>query len=311
MTELLTDQKIRDILAQAGLGDVRSVHKVNVGFSHDVYSVDDRYILKVCGSEDDEVSFRKDIYLCRLLHDRIPTPEIIFADTSKAVVDRFFMVYHRIPGHNLYNRWHLLDVSGRRRIVHEICGILRLINETPCEEFAAEFGIDTSLSWHDIILGRINEWMTKVAERGLLEPHLLDGTHEYLERNSDVLLEQRIALTYHDPHFDNILISDDGHVTGILDFERTDIASVDFVLDLVRRMVRRPGKYASEESERFTTAEDYSELLLWYEEFYPELFDFADLETRLDIYTVEHSLAEVWWYPEGHAARDELRRIVG
>jgi len=220
------------------------------------------------------------------------------------------MIYHKIPGQNLYSRWHLLDRSARREVTREICGILRLINETPYAGFAAEFRIDTSRSWHDIVCSRVNEWMEKVAERELLPADTLARTRAYLERNSDALREERMALTYHDIHFDNIIISDDNHIAGILDFEMTDICSIDFVLDLVRRMVTRPGKYASEESELFTRSEDYSELLRWYEEFYSELFDFADLEQRLDIYTVEHSLAEVFYYPEGSVARDELRRLV-
>ena len=86
--------------------------------------------------------------------------------------------------------------------------------------------------------------------------------------------------------------------------------SIDFVLDLVRRMASRPGKYASEESEPYTNMEDYSELMEWYEEFYPEVFDFPDLDKRLDIYTIEHSLAEIFWYPQGTAAREELLRCI-
>jgi len=222
------------------------------------------------------------------------------------------MIYHRIPGQNLYSRWHLLDVAERRELTRQICEILRQINETPYSGFAQEFGIDSEQSWHDRMQSRMNGWLEKVSERELLPAETLASTRRYLDENMEVLREQKMALTYHDAHFDNIIVSeDDKTVVGVLDFESADILSIDFVLDLVRRMVARPGKYASEESEGFTRLEDYSELLHWYEEFYPEVFDFKDLGKRLDFYAIKHSLAEIFWYPQGTAARQELLRCIG
>ncbi|MCX6376687.1 MAG: phosphotransferase [Armatimonadetes bacterium] len=155
-------------------------------------------------------------------------------------------------------------------------------------------------------------WLEKVGAQGLLPAETLASTRRFLGDNMELLRQERMALTYHDPHFDNIIVSDDDkRIAGVLDFERTDILSIDYVLDLVRRMVSQPGKYASEESEPFTNTEDYAELLHWYEEFYPEVFDFEDLDKRLAIYCIEHSLAEIFSYPEGPAAYEELSRCIG
>lgn len=308
----MEDGLIRTIFAQAGLGPITSIEKIEIGFSNDVYSIDDRYILKAGKSEEDDEPLLRDIYLCNLLRDRVPAPRVIHSDASKTLYPRVFMIYLKIPGRNLYSRWHLLDVAERRELTRQICEILRRINETPYEGFAREFGIDTEQSWHDMMQSRINGWIEKVSERGLLPAEILARTRAFLDQNAEVLQEQRMALTYHDAHFDNIIVSeDDKTVVGILDFESADILSIDFVLDLVRRMVARPGKYASEESEGFARLEDYSELMRWYEEFYPELFAFEDLDKRLDIYSIEHSLAEIFWYPQGTAAREELLTCIG
>ena len=308
----MEDGLVRKIFAHAGLGTISSIRKTEIGFSNDVYSVDEKYILKAgrCG-EDDQYLLR-DIYLCNLLRDRVPAPKVILSDASRTLLDRVYMIYHRIPGRNLYSRWHLLDVSQRRELTRQICSFLRRINETPYEGFAREFGIDTEQSWHDMMLSRINGWLEKVSERDLLPAETLAKTRRFLDENLAVLRQEKMALTYHDPHFDNIIVSDDDKwIAGVLDFERTDVLSIDFVLDLVRRMVNQPGKYASEESEPYTNMEDYSELMQWYEEFYPEVFDFPDLDKRLDIYTIEHSLAEIFYYPEGPAAYEELSRCIG
>ena len=311
MEEGLSESLIRNVFADAGLGPIASIERMEIGFSNDVYSVDDKYILKAGRSEEDNEYLLRDIYLCNLLRDRVPAPRVIHWDASKALLGRVFMIYDKIQGRNLYSRWHLLDVSQRRELIRQLCSILREINQTPYEGFAREFGIDTEQSWQDRMRSRINGRLERVSERGLLPAETLARTRSFLNESLVVLRQEKMALTYHDPHFDNIIVSEDDRIAGILDFESADILSIDFVLDLVRRMVSRPGKYASEESEPFTRVEDYSELMRWYEEFYPELFDFEDLGKRLDIYTVEHSLAEIFWYPEGTAARQELLRCIG
>lgn len=311
MKKPLTDNHIRLLCSRSGLGTIHSIYKIEIGFSNDVYCIDDEYILKACRCEEDEEVFRKDIFLCNLLQDRIPAPGIVYADTSKNLTDRFFMIYRKIPGFNLYSRWHLLSLDERREITRQLCGILRLINETPYDSFAREFHVDTSRSWREMTRSRINGWLDKVSAKNLLSLEFVSRTKGFLDENDHVLGNEKIALTYWDPHFDNILVSDNNSITGILDFERTDIMSMDYVLDIVQRMVRHPGKYASEESEPFTRLEDYAELLDWYEEFYPELFEFDDLGTRLDIYSIEHSLSEIFYFPHGTAAWEELYRCIG
>lgn len=310
MKQPLTHNQIRQLCAQAALGTIDSIRKIEIGFSNDVYCIDDKYILKTGRCDEDEEPFRKDVFLCNLLQDKVPAPKIIYSDTSKTLVDRFFMIYHKIPGSNLYSKWHLLSRNERREVTRQLCAILRQINETPYDSFAREFHIDTCQSWHDMTRSRINGWLDKINERNLLPSELVTSTIRFLDQRGHVLHNEKIALTYWDPHFDNILISDSNHITGVLDFERTDIMSIDYVLDIVQRMVRYPGKYASEESEPFTKIEDYSELLDWYEEFYPELFDFEDLGTRLDIYSIEHSLGDIFYFPASTAAREELYRCI-
>ena len=40
-------------------------------------------------------------------------------------------------------------------------------------------------------------------------------------------------------------------ILGILDFERTEVSSIDFNLDIVKRMVDYPKKYISEKFKKF------------------------------------------------------------
>jgi len=49
-------------------------------------------------------------------------------------------------------------------------------------------------------------------------------------------------------------------------------------------MAKYPKKYASEEAEKLVVPKDYSNLMNLYKKFYSELFDFKDVDIRLDLY---------------------------
>ena len=116
-------------------------------------------------------------------------------------------------------------------------------------------------------------------------------------------------LVYWDAHFDNILVSNN-KIVGLLDFERTKLASVDFVLDIVSRMVSQPKKYMSKSGEKYAKKKDYAKLLVWYEEFYPELFMFDNLDKRLLLYSIGHDLAELLDWPKSESIKKKLMKSI-
>lgn len=82
------------------------------------------------------------------------------------------------------------------------------------------------------------------------------------------------------------------------------------MLDIIKRMVEFPKKYMSEESEPFAKHEDYSQLLNWFREFYPELFDFKDLPARLDLYDIEHNLKDIIGWPDAIELREMIAKTI-
>ena len=114
---------------------------------------------------------------------------------------------------------------------------------------------------------------------------------------------------YWDAHFDNILVQGT-EIVGILDFERTELASVDFILDILKRMTKYPKKYMSAASEKYAKKEDYRYLLDWFQEFYPELFDFQNLDTRLDLYAIKHDLDTLIAYPDSVKTKQMIAETI-
>ena len=304
------EQKIVEkIFAEHGLGNVVSVANIEIGFTNKVYLVNDAFILKVCEDESNEQKFESEVFFYNFFKDKIPVPKIRVFDKSKNIYGKFFMIYPKIEGDNLYTKWHLLNNEQRKIIIKQICDILKVINKSPYDEFLQKFDVNFSDNWHDKILNQIQNSLTKIEEKKLLSPEFIKVIKKFVEDNHHVLKEQKLALVYWDVHFDNILVQDT-NIVGILDFERTEVSSMDFVLDIVKRMVEYPKKYMSEKFEKFAKKEDYAYLLDWFQEFYPELFEFENLDKRLDLYAVEHDLDTLIWYPNSKEVKQMIAKTV-
>lgn len=286
---------VERIFTEHGLGTVDSLVRIETGFTNHVSLVNEAFIFKVCVDTSNEQRFEAEAFLCSLFRDTLPVPRIIVFDRSKTLCEKSFMIYPKIEGETLYSKWHVLSDDQRRSIIKQLCDILRIINQTPYDGFLQRFGTDRH-NWHDTILKRIHDPLQVVEKRSILPAQSIKAITTFVNEHHRVLEEEKRALVHSDIHFDNILIHDTA-IVGILDLERTEVASIDFVLDVVKRMVSYPKKYMSKASEQFADEEDYARLLDWFEEYYPELFAFENLNVRLALYAIGYDLGTLIDYP--------------
>ena len=291
------------------LGKVTSFQRIEIGFTNKVYFVNNEFIVKVCDDEANEQNFAKEVFFYSVFKNKIPVPDIIIYDTSKKLYNKHYIVYPSIKGDNLYLKWHLLCIEKRKNIVKQLCEILKIINQTPYKSFVEKFNIDTVISWQEKVVNKIYNSLEKISKKNILSTNLISVIKSFVTNNKNSLLEQKMALVYWDAHFDNILVQED-IIVGFLDFESTDFSSLDFVLDIIQRMVKYPKKYMSEESEKFAKKEDYADLLNWFKEFYPELFAFKNLKKRLDLYSIEHDLRTLLLYPNCKDTKQMIAKTV-
>ena len=66
----------------------------------------------------------------------------------------------------------------------------------------------------------------------------------------------------------------------------------------------------AEDSEKFAKKKDYSQLLVWFREFYPELFEFKNLDKRLDLYALEYHLATLLDWPDSKEVKQMIAKII-
>lgn len=301
---------ITKIFTKNNIAKVSNFYRLNTGFTNDIYMVDEKYILKVCIKEENELNFKKECFCYKFFKDIIPVPKVLIADMSKSIIDRYYMIYEKIDGDNLYSRWHLLNNEERKHIVYQLASIVNRINTAEYKAFLNEFEIDKNINWHEIRYNSLIEKLDKLKVNNVLENRFLLEIHNYIENNHLALCEQKLGLTYFDLHFDNVLISS-STVTALLDFERTDIMSIDYALDTIKRMTQYPYLYASEEYEEFAKQEDYLNVLEWFKEFSPEMFNFKDLDTRLSLYSIEYDMHMLMKFPEAEGVKKRLAKTLG
>ena len=305
----MNKQTIKQIFKANSLKKPEKIEKIEIGFTNQVFSIDNKFILKICQDTKNEKSFDKEVFFYNLFKKDLPVPKVIVYNKSKKIHNRVFMIYKRIGGDNLYSKWHLMSNSQRKAIIKQLCNILKTINKKSTKSFTKKYNLSSNINWKTKITSKINKHLKQIEKRKILSKDLTNSIKEFVKTNSKILDQKKIALVYWDAHFDNILVKNN-KIVGILDFERTELASIDFVLDIVKRMQEYPSKYMAEEWEKYAKKKDYANLMEWFKESYPEIFKFKELDKRLALYTIEHDLDTILGWPKTNQAKKAIEKIV-
>lgn len=271
-----------------------NVEKINVGFTNTLYKVNDSYIVKVCTDIDNEGKFKKEISFYNSNKDNTLIPKLYYSSTDKKCVPYFYEILEKVNGTSLYNVWHTYTEEQRENIIRQLCDAMKKIHSIKGNRY----------NWSEYMKKEFDTLYEKARKLNIFneeEQRLLGQAYsdfdKYLESDEFVLI-------HNDLHFDNIFV-DKGRIK-IIDFERSMYAPRDFELDIFYRMIRKPWKFASEEVERYIEANQYSNIMSYVNNYYPELVSNPNLYERLGIYDMVYFLAQLVKHPE----LDELKNDV-
>ena len=305
----MTTEQIKAIFQYHNLGRNPSIMRLTTGFTNEVYKVD-AYILKVCVNTSNEMNFEREVFLYRALNGMVTIPKPFVVDTSRTLIDKYYMIYENIEGDPVGRRWHLLTDTQRKTLVEDICRHIKHIDSFPVEEFAHKFGIRPNLVWEEEIVNSLLKALSTVSEREILSASTRQAIEKYVHETRHVLKAQKLGMVFWDVQLDNMIINGSNRLAALIDFEGVSIASVDYRLIIIKMMSERPHLFMSEEMEAYAAVEDYKYLMEWYKEFYPELFDFPDLDKRLDLYELREILHKLPDWPKTRGLHDRLTRIL-
>ena len=271
------------------------IKKINVGFTNLLYSVDNKYIVKICNNKENEDNFNTEISFYKNNINNNYIPKLYSYHISTSGDDYSYEIIEKINGKSLYYVWHTFTENQRKNMVKEIVKLMK--------SFHSEKGY--SYDWGDYIINKLKNNFQKCFKLKLFSNEETKLAKYILKYIKPYLKSSDFRLVHSDIHFDNILLCSDGQVK-IIDFETSLYAPIDYELDIFLRMCRNPLKYASEEIEPLVKIEDYKNIEKYFKEFYPEIFQFDKFEMRHEVYNLEANLRLLPRFPDDQ----DLKNIV-
>lgn len=274
---------------------MKNIKKLNVGFTNEVYLIDNDYILKVCGNVSNEKRFftEIDFYLKNPTNKYIPKLYSYHKAVDKN--DLSYLIIEKLSGSSLYYVWHTFSDEKRKQIILELAEMMKSFHSIETE----------SLDWNSYISDRIKNNLDDCYSKKILSGETYEKGNKIMAKSSRYLSTIDFALVHSDIHFDNIIYTEEGNLK-IIDFETSMSAPIDYELDIFLRMCNNPFKYASEETEKFVKIKDYNNIEKWMREFYPKIFSHEYYDIRMKFYDLEANIRLLPRFSEN----EELKQLV-
>jgi len=241
----LSDEKALELAAaQLGAGDwtVRPFGAGRFSETFDVSGPGGRYVLRVAPPDDLRQLFYErrmmrqepGIHARLLAETSVPVPPIVACDFSRRLIDRDYLLMDRLDGTVLSEA--RLNGPAQARAAREWGGYVAQVHSVtdphkrfgylgehrcmaPQANWADAFAVMYRKELDDIVACGVYDAPTADSAQGLLTEHLDAFDHDGASR----LLHGDIWVT-------NLLVADDGGVTGVLDFDRACWGDVEWDL---------------------------------------------------------------------------------
>lgn len=292
-------QKIIKIILKQNLqlfGNDCKIKKINVGFTNSIFLVNDLYVIKICTNRDNEDNFKNEINFYRSNLKNDLCPKLFVFDISKKNVPFFYEIIEKIDGVSLFNVWHTFSEIEREKIIKQLCEAMRMIHSNKSKE--------QNFDWNCFLQKKFMQIYSQINKLNIfteMEKGLIENAYSKLPI---YLKKEEFVLVHNDLHFDNIFYKD-GKIK-IIDFERSIYAPKDFELDILYRMIKKPWKFASEETEQYINLKDYANIKSYIDKYYPELTNGKFLSQRLAIYDMIYYLGQLIEYPNSEELRNDV-----
>lgn len=281
------------------LGKHETRYRVNTGFTNLIYVVNDKYIIKICINEKNEANFLKEITYYMFNGDNPNIPQLYKYDVTKKVVPYFYQIIQKLEGNTLYHFWYRFDEEKREEIIKQLSEVLQTIHKKYEERY----------DYVEAIQRNLNK-MLQNCMKNLIFSEYEERKIRFIINNLDPYFEGRELYKVHgDLHFDNIIYD---NITGkikIIDFETITIAPLDYSLNKIYRMTVEPWKWASEETDKLTKIEDYKNLSIYLQRYFPEISNEKYLKQRQLIYSLQDQLNIMSKFPNDLETKKNILEI--
>lgn len=289
---LMDDHDVRSearaILEARGLPGVGLTHAG--GFANAVL-LTDRHVIRLNGGRFPG-AFAHEASVLRRLPGDIPHPVPIAWGTRASSGE--YLILERLPGANLDIAWPAMSAQDRQTVGRELGAIIGALHSLPVMDWMRNPWVERALeigAWRDAYHAPPDRFEAMIASARERRPDLrtlLAGVARFVAERRDAFDEEPSVFTHTDLHFGNIIV-DEGHVSGLIDFEGSRIGPRDVELDMLLRSM------ASDDPD----SPDRRSLILGpMADACPDLFSRQDLLRRLEVQEALWLLVQIHhWRP--------------
>ncbi|NCU38416.1 hypothetical protein EOL96_05155 [Candidatus Saccharibacteria bacterium] len=258
--------------------EYHSSSRITVGFSHEVHKLNNHMVIKIY-REDAKDKFQTELSVLSS-KQAFPKPDIIAFSGINNPIHRSYIIMRFIEGRSLGACWHLANDKQRENIIQQLSSILKAINKINPSRLSGPNG----LTWDESLMNRANTLIRVLFFANTISSNQKTAAARLFKTYVPSLQTQMLYPVNWDIHFDNLIVDDEFNIKAMIDLEDVQITALDFPLFVVKDMVNEPHRYMTEENEKFADKADYSKLWEWYKKYYPEMFNFKNLEKRIEAY---------------------------
>lgn len=277
------EESIKIVFRYFNLEEIKEIIKLKKGFSRLVFSVNDKYVIKICVNQakENQMQNEKDFYIN---NKAIYTPNLIIFDDSKKILPYIYSIEQKINGKNLFELWPKFNQTSKERFLDELVKILKLIHQPIIinDEKRLE------------IISKFNLLLDKCISKNIFscdEIKYLKQLEYYMKK---YFSDAKFGYIHGDLHFNNMFWTEEG--IKLIDFENYGIAPLDKEFDSIWRMARDPNSFLSDKK-ICQNPTDYKIIKDYLKEIYPEVCNQTNFESRLLIYDCLNSINWIYYYP--------------
>ena len=272
------------------LKKVRSIYEINAGYNNTLFSVNDKYVIKVCNSAKNEKTFEKerDFYLNNQNNRYIP--KFFKYDDSKLIVPFVYEIIEKVKGETLYYHWYKMSEEERECVTNKFVNAIKKFHKTA----------DCSIDFESKIKSDVSEAINKCKRLFTKEEFkiVMDSLLFY----DEILSKNQFVTIHNDLHFDNIIYYN-GNVK-IIDFNDYIVAPIDYEFRLLYMSMEKPWKWANIEMDPYQKPEDFSHLFDYIKKYYKKLNNIKYLDERMNVYKVHYNAKHLVKYKLPEQVKD-------
>lgn len=221
-----TEAWARRVLQAANLPDTGSIVRMSGGIANHVYRVGTDYVVRL-GTGSDGICFPKSTEILRAVDGTMCAPRVLHADFSQQVVPCNVMICSYLPGALLAEQWGSYSNDAKRSIAAEVADELHVLYKVPWKGMAA---FPDQPPWPERAWSRFEQYLQIAYEKADFPASRLDRMRDSGGQWRDSLDHAGPdVLLHNDMHWGNVLV-DDGHVTGVLDFDDAEVGPAELEL---------------------------------------------------------------------------------